>query len=56
MMKRKGITRSDASGDGTGYSVTAKQNYESHAHNLKDRAKQNTELREDQKESRGHKK
>ncbi len=34
IMKRKGITRSDATGDGTGYSMTVKKNYESHAQKL----------------------
>ena len=43
-LKRKGITDSDATGDGTGYSLTVKNNYESHAQKLKDMAK----------ESKGH--
>ena len=41
ILKRKGITKSDATGDGTGYSLTVKKNYESHAQHLKDRAKGN---------------
>ena len=56
ILKRKGITESDATGDGTGYSMTVKKNYESHAQHLKDKAKENPELGEDQKESKGHKK
>jgi transposase len=56
ILKRKGITASDATGDGTGYSLTVKKNYESHAQHLKDKAKENPESGEDQKESKGHKK
>ena len=56
ILKRKGITKSDATGDGTGYSMTVKKNYESHAQQLKNMAKENPEFGEDQKESRGHKK
>ena len=56
ILKRKGITESDATGDGTGYSMTVKKNYESHAQHLKDKAKENPEFGEDQKESRGHRK
>ena len=41
IMKRKGITRSDATGDGTGYSMTVKKNYESHAQKLQDMTKEN---------------
>lgn len=33
ILKGKDITRSDATGDGTGYSLTVKKNYESHAQN-----------------------
>ena len=36
----KGVTASDATGDGTGYSLTIKKNYESYAQELKDRAKE----------------
>ena len=42
-MKRKEITKSDSTGDGTGYSLTVKKNYESHAQKLKDLAKENLE-------------
>ena len=41
LLKKKGITQSDATGDGTGYSLTVKKNYESYAQELKDKAKDN---------------
>jgi len=41
LLKKKGITQSDATGDGTGYSLTVKKNYESYAQELKDKAKEN---------------
>jgi len=41
LLKKKGITQSDATGDGTGYSLTVKNNYESYAQELKDKAKEN---------------
>ncbi len=40
MLRRKGVTMSDATGDGTGYSLTIKRNYESYAQKLKDGAKE----------------
>ena len=40
ILKKKGVTISDATGDGTGYSLTIKKNYESYAQKLKDRAKE----------------
>ena len=39
LLKKKGIKESDATGDGTGYSLTVKKNYESYAQKLKDMAK-----------------
>jgi transposase len=41
LLKKKGVERSDASGDGTGYSLTISKHYESAARELKDRAKEN---------------
>ena len=41
LLKKKGIKESDATGDGTGYSLTIKKNYESYAQELKDKAKEN---------------
>jgi transposase len=41
MLKKKGIHTSDATGDGTGYSLTISRHYESAARELKDRAKEN---------------
>ncbi|MCL5988777.1 MAG: ISNCY family transposase [Candidatus Thermoplasmatota archaeon] len=55
ILKRKIITNSDATGDGTGYSLTVKKNYESHAQKLKDMAKENPDYRKE-KESKGHRK
>jgi transposase len=40
LLRRRGIERSDASGDGTGYSLTVSKHYESVARELKDRAKE----------------
>jgi len=41
LLLKKGIKESDATGDGTGYSLTVKKNYESYAQELKDKAKEN---------------
>jgi len=38
-LEKKGITESNITGDGTGYSLTVKKNYESYAQKLKDMAK-----------------
>ena len=43
VLKNRGVDSSDATGDGTGYSLTIKKNYESYAQRLKDRAKENNE-------------
>ena len=56
ILKRKDVTNSDATGDGTGYSLTVKKNYESHAQHLKDKAKENPDHGKDAKESKGHRK
>ncbi len=40
ILKKKGIKESYATGDGTGYSLTVKKNYESYARELKERAKE----------------
>ena len=50
------MTNSDATGDGTGYSLTVKKNYESHAQKLKYMAKENPDYRKDANGSRIHKK
>ena len=39
LLEKKGITESNITGDGTGYSLTVKKNYESYAQKLKDMAK-----------------
>ncbi len=39
ILKKKGVKESDATGDGTGYSLTIKKNYESYTQELKDKAK-----------------
>jgi transposase len=41
ILRNKGVDSSDATGDGTGYSLTIKKNYESYAQKLKDKAKEN---------------
>jgi transposase len=40
LLKKRGVERSDASGDGTGYSLTISKHYESVAKELKERAKE----------------
>ena len=52
ILKRKDIKKSDATGDGTGYSLTVKKNYESYAQKLKDMAKENPEHGKDTKKSK----
>lgn len=39
ILKKKGVEKIDGSGDGTGYALTVKKNYESEAQKLKDRIK-----------------
>ena len=39
ILKKNGVKNSDATGDGTGYSLTVKKNYESYAQKLKELAK-----------------
>ena len=46
ILKNKDINGSGATGDGTGYSLTVKKNYESHAQKLKDLAKENSVSKE----------
>jgi transposase len=43
LLKKRGVEKSDTSGDGTGYSLTISKHYESIARELKDRAKENGE-------------
>ncbi len=59
ILKKKGVKNSDATGDGTGYSLTVKKNYESYAQKLKDLAKENPENgreKDETKKSEVHKK
>jgi transposase len=56
ILKGKDITRSDATGDGTGYSLTVKKNCESHAQKLKAIAKDNPDHGKDAKKSKIHRK
>ncbi len=59
ILRKKGITSSDATGYGTRYSITVKKNYESYAQKLKDLAKENpgnSGRKNETKKSRGHKK
>ena len=53
LLKKKGITQSDATGDGTGYSLTVKKNYESNAQELKDKAKENRNEGDDNNDNKG---
>ena len=56
ILKGKDITRSDATGDGFGYSLTVKKKCESHAQKLKDMAKDNPDHGKDAKKSKIHRK
>ena len=42
ILKNKSMDSSEATGDGIGYSLTIKKNYESHAQRLKDHAMKNS--------------
>ena len=57
MLKKNSVSGSRSTGDGTGYSLTVKKNYESYAQKLKDKAKENPVNREEGKNkvSRIHK-
>jgi transposase len=46
ILKKNDINNSNATGDGTGYGLTVKKNYESYAQKLKDLAKESPEKRE----------
>ncbi len=54
LLRRKGVSESDAAGDGTGYSLTVKRNYdyESYARELKERAKENQDRADERKEGK----
>ena len=58
MLKKNSVSGSRSTGDGTGYSLTVKKNYESYARKLKDNAKENPVNREEGKNkvSKIHKK
>ena len=59
ILKKKGVNSSRATGDGTGYGLTVKKNYESYAQKLKDLAKESTENREEKdktNKAKGHRK
>lgn len=49
LLKRRGVERSDATGDGTGYSLSVSKHYESIAKELKDKAKENEASPPDEK-------
>ena len=56
ILKKKGVNNSNATGDGTGYGLTVKKNYESYAQRLKDLAKESPENRENKGKTKGRKK
>ncbi len=58
ILKKNNVSGSRSTGDGTGYSLTVKKNYESYAQKLKDNAKENPVNREEGKNkvSKIHKK
>ena len=56
ILKKKGVNNSNATGDGTGYGLTVKKNYESYAQKLKDLAKESPENRENKGKTKGRKK
>ena len=56
ILKKKGVNNSNATGDGTGYGLTVKKNYESYAQRLKDLAKENPNNREEKGKTKKNKK
>ncbi len=48
LLKKKGVERSDASGDGTGYSLTISKHYESVVGELRERAKEEQQQQQQQ--------
>ena len=56
ILRKKGVERSGATGDGTGYSLTVKKNYETYAQRLKDHAKENASSENDVRKSGNHRK
>ena len=59
ILKKKGVTSSKATGDGTGYGLTVNKNYESYAQKLKDLAKESPKEKEEKggrKKAKEHKK
>ena len=59
ILKKKGVTSSRATGDGTGYGLTVNKNYESYAQKLKDLAKESPKEKEEKggrKKAKEHKK
>jgi len=56
ILRKKGVERSDSTGDGTGYSLTIKKNYETYAQRLKDHAKENASSENAARKSGNHRK
>ena len=56
ILKKKGVNNSNAAGDGTGYGLTVKKNYESYAQRLKDLAKEGHGNRDNKGSTKGDKK
>ena len=56
LLKKKGVNNSNAAGDGTGYGLTVKKNYESYAQRLKDLAKEGHGNRDNKGSTKGDKK
>ncbi len=56
ILRKKVVNNSNATGDGTGYGLTVKKNYESYAQRLKDLAKESPENRDNKGSTKGHKK
>lgn len=52
LLKKKGVERSDASGDGTGYSLTISKHYQSIAKEFKDKAKDSSSNEEEQQQAK----
>ena len=56
ILKGKDVTKSDATGNGTGYSLTVKKNCEPHAQKLKDLTNENPDHGKNAEKSKIHKK
>ena len=56
LLKKKGVISSNATGDGRGYGLTVKKNYESYTQKMKGMAKESLGNRKENGKTKGHRK